>query len=143
ELIRKLYAASKAGVKIKMLVRGICSLVPGIKGVSDNIEVHSIVDRYLEHSRIMVFCNGGDPRYFLSSADMMSRNLDHRSEVAVPVYDTEAQKMLDSYLRLQFDDNVKARVIEKSMRNRYFTNGPIKRIRSQVEFYKALKSINK
>jgi polyphosphate kinase len=143
ELIRKLYAASKAGVKIKMLVRGICSLVPGIKGVSENIEVRSIVDKYLEHSRIMVFCNGGDMRFYLSSADIMSRNLDHRSEVAVPVFDIEAQKMLLRYMELQFADNVKSRIIEQNMRNRYFTAGSTKQVRSQLEFYKVLKSLNK
>ena len=143
ELIRKLYAASKAGVKIKMRVRGICSLVPGIKGVSENIEVRSIVDKYLEHSRIMVFCNGGDMRFYLSSADIMSRNLDHRSEVAVPVFDIEAQKMLLRYMELQFADNVKSRIIEQNMRNRYFTAGSTKQVRSQLEFYKVLKSLNK
>jgi len=143
ELIQRLYAASIAGVKIKMLIRGICSLIPGIKGVSEHIEVFSIVDRYLEHSRIMVFCNGGDHKYFLSSADMMSRNLDHRSEVAVPVYDLKLQRILYQYMMLQFDDNVKSRVLDQSMSNRYKKTALHKPIRSQEEFFKVLKAFNK
>ncbi|MFZ9942965.1 MAG: polyphosphate kinase 1 [Bacteroidia bacterium] len=143
ELIQRLYAASIAGVKIKMLIRGICSLIPGIKGVSEHIEVFSIVDRYLEHSRIMVFCNGGDHKYFLSSADMMSRNLDHRSEVAVPVYDLKLQRILYQYMMLQFDDNVKSRVLDQSMSNRYKKTALRKSIRSQEEFFKVLKAFNK
>ncbi len=108
-LIIKLYQASKAGVKVKLIIRGICSLIPGVKGLSENIEVISIIDRYLEHSRCFVFCNDGDPLYFMSSADWMVRNLDRRIEVSCPIKDPEIKKEIDDYLNIQFSDNVKAR----------------------------------
>ena len=85
-MVSRLYAASQAGVKIRMILRGMCSLVPGVPGLSDNIEVISIIDRYLEHPRVLVFHNNGNPRYFIGSADWMTRNLDHRIEVSTPVY---------------------------------------------------------
>ena len=93
-LIKRLYAASQAGVDIDLLVRGNCSLVPGVKGVSENIRVYGIIDRYLEHSRIFIFCNNDDPLYFIGSADWMQRNLDRRIEVVAPVYDKEIQRDL-------------------------------------------------
>ena len=86
EMIDQLYKASQKGVKIRMIVRGICSLVPGVAGLSENIEAISIVDKYLEHSRIFVFCNAGDEKIYISSADWMVRNLDNRVEVAVPIF---------------------------------------------------------
>ena len=92
KMIAKLYKASQAGVKIKLIVRSICSLVPSIKGLSENIEVISIVDKYLEHSRLFVFCNNGNERHYLSSTDWMQRNLDRRAEVAVPIFDKHIQK---------------------------------------------------
>src|SRR5213078_592494 len=119
EMIAKLYEASEAGVKIKMIVRGVCSLVTGVKGMSDNIEIISIVDKYLEHSRIFVFCNGGHEKYFISSGDWMYRNLDHRSEVAVPIHDKKLQKELRNYLLIQFHDNTKARIINRNQDNKY------------------------
>jgi polyphosphate kinase len=119
EMIKKLYQASQAGVKIKMIIRGICSLVTELKGFSDNIEVISIVDKFLEHSRIFVFANNGDEKYFISSADWMYRNLDHRSEVAIPIYDKDLQKHLMTYLQIQLNDNCKARIINKEQTNEY------------------------
>ncbi|WP_406661082.1 polyphosphate kinase 1 [Methanolobus sp. ZRKC3] len=119
QLIQKLYDASNAGVSIKMIIRGICSLVPGVKGLSDNIEVISIVDKYLEHSRIIIFCNNEDERYFISSADWMVRNLDKRVEVATPIYDLNLQHELKEYMRLQFKDNRKARIINQRQDNTY------------------------
>ena len=119
EMIRKLYQASQAGVKIKMIIRGICSLVTELKGFSDNIEVISIVDKFLEHSRIFVFSNNGDEKYFISSADWMYRNLDHRSEVAIPIYDKDLQKHLMTYLQIQLNDNCKARIINRDQTNEY------------------------
>ncbi len=118
-MIEKLYEASQAGVKIRMIIRGICSLVPGIKGLSENIEVASIVDKYLEHSRVFIFCNGGHEKYFISSADWMVRNLDRRVEVAVPIYDKSIQEELKQFMEIQFADNTKARVINKELDNRY------------------------
>lgn len=119
DMILKLYEASRAGVKIKLLVRGTCSLVPRVKGFSENIEAISIVGRYLEHARVFIFCNGGDEKYFISSADWMSRNLDHRSEVAVPVYDTESQLEMKHIINLQLRDNRKARYLGGKEENTY------------------------
>lgn len=135
DMITKLYEASNAGVKIKLIVRGVCSVVPGVKGMSENIEAISIVDKFLEHSRILVFCNGGNERYYLSSGDWMNRNLDFRSEVAVPVYDIRLQAQLLEYLMMQFRDNTKARVIQKGKNNEYKSREG-KPYRSQDEIYK-------
>ena len=93
-MVRKLYEASTAGVKIEILIRGNCSLVPGVKGLSENIRCVGIIDRYLEHSRILIFANGGNPRYFLGSADWMPRNLNNRIEVMTPVFDADLKKDL-------------------------------------------------
>ena len=117
DMIAKLYEASEAGVKISLIVRGICCLIPGIKGMSENIEVISIIDRYLEHARAYIFHNGGEDRYFLSSADWMRRNLSHRVEVAFPIYDKLLQEEIRTILNLQLGDNVKARIINKKQDN--------------------------
>jgi len=119
QLIDKLYEASGAGVKIELIVRGVCCLIPKVKGKSDNITAISIVDRYLEHSRFMIFGNAGDPLYFLMSADLMERNLDKRIEVGIPVYDKEAQEELGTIFAIQWRDSVKARTLDKHQRNRY------------------------
>lgn len=111
EITEKLYEASKAGVKIRLMVRGICGLLPGKKGLSENIEVNSIVGRFLEHSRIFKFGNGGDPLYFLSSADWMRRNLDRRVETLFPILENKAKERLERILALHFADNVKCRVL--------------------------------
>lgn len=95
EIVKRLYRASQAGVEIRLVVRGNCSLVPGIEGLSDHIFINGIIDRYLEHSRIFIFCNGGKPKYFLGSADWMSRNLDRRVEVVTPVYDADLKRELE------------------------------------------------
>jgi polyphosphate kinase len=135
-MIRKLYDASNAGVKINLIIRGVCCLIPGVKGMSENISAISLVGRFLEHSRIFVFGNGGKPEYFLSSADWMSRNLDHRVEVSVPILDADLKKELDDYLSFQFKGNVKSRIIDKSQRNQYVTKDRAKkRFNSQEEVY--------
>jgi len=139
ELISKLYQASQEGVKIRLIIRGICSLVPGIKGVSENIDVISIVDKFLEHSRLFIFCNGGEEKYFLASADWMSRNLDHRSEVAVPIYDTRLQRELREFMNSQFRDNCKARIIDELQQNQYKKTSSRTRNRTQDDFYKILR----
>ena len=105
ELVRKLYKASQAGVKIQMLIRGICSLVAGIPGLSENIEIRSVLDRYLEHSRVMIFANGGNERIFIGSADWMGRNLDLRIEVITPIYDNEIKKNIRKIINIQLNDN--------------------------------------
>ena len=139
KMIDKLYEASQAGVKIKMIIRGICSLVPGIDGLSENIEVISIVDKYLEHSRIFIFCNGGDEQYFISSADWMIRNLDNRVEVAVPIYDKDLQDELKQFMMLQFSDGKKARIINAEQDNRYRRLPPGQGVRAQEAIYDMLK----
>lgn len=118
EMIEKLYDASQAGVRVTLLVRGICSLIPGVPGMSENIEVRSIVGRYLEHVRLLVFGNDGKPEMYISSADWMTRNLDRRVEVSVPIRDPMLQSELAQYLDLQLRDTVKARAIDASMENR-------------------------
>jgi polyphosphate kinase len=136
EMIAKLYEASQAGVKIKLIVRGICSLVTGVKGMSDNIEAISIVDRFLEHSRIFIFCNDGNEKYYIASGDWMYRNLDNRSEVAVPIYDKELQQELKTLITIQLRDNTKARVLNKTQNNKYVlqTNGHS--VRAQEDTYR-------
>jgi polyphosphate kinase len=138
EMIRKLYEASQAGVKIRMVVRGICSLVPGVKGVSENIEVISIIDRFLEHARVFVFHHGGERKVYLSSADWMTRNIDHRSEVGVPIFDEAIQKQLVDMLEIQWSDQLKARVINDVQDNAYRLSKGKNKIRSQEEIYRYL-----
>ncbi len=135
KLIERLYAASKAGVNIKIIVRGICVLVPGIPGISDNIEAFSIVDKFLEHSRVYIFCNDGKPLYYIASSDWMQRNLDHRIEVACPVFDGNLQEELMNMIRIQLKDNCKARIISARHPNRYRKDATRKKIRAQVEIY--------
>jgi polyphosphate kinase len=143
-IINKLYQASQAGVKIKLIVRGICSLVCGVKGISENIVGVSIVDKFLEHMRIFVFCNGGDEKYFLSSADWMTRNLDHRCEVAVHVRDKHVQKILKNILQIQLSGNTKARILDQTLSNKYKRPRANERqVRAQDEVYEYLLSENK
>ncbi|MDG2208411.1 MAG: polyphosphate kinase 1 [Flavobacteriales bacterium] len=117
DMIEKLYVASQAGVRIDLIIRGICSLIPGVKGMSENIRVRSVIGRYLEHARVLVFGNDGSPDYYLSSADWMTRNLDRRVEVSVPVLDPLLQSDIATYLDLQLRDNVKARRLDARMQN--------------------------
>ena len=99
KIIEKLYEASNAGVEIHMIVRGVCCLIPGVKGMSEQIEVISIVDKYLEHPRVYIFENGGEPKMYISSADLMTRNIENRVEVACPIYDLDLQKqLLDTFM---------------------------------------------
>jgi len=142
-LINKLYGASAAGVKIRMVIRGMCSLVPGVEGVSDNIEIISIVDRFLEHPRVIVTHNDGDPLVYISSADWMTRNIDNRIEVTAPVRDERLKQRIIDILNIQFTDTVKARVIDGEMSNRYVKRGNRKKIRSQVAIYDYLKNVEK
>jgi polyphosphate kinase len=139
QIIRLLYQASGAGVKIRLIIRGICSLIPGVKGLSENIEAISIVDKYLEHARVMVFCNDGKPDFFIASSDMMTRNLDFRSEVAVPVYDKNIQQELMDILEIQWRDNVKAQVLNAEQNNMYRKTGDKEPHRAQEEIYRYLK----
>jgi polyphosphate kinase len=139
QLVMKLYEASDTGVEIKLIVRGMCSLLPGVKGISENIQGISIVDRYLEHPRAYVFYNRGKPRYYIGSADLMTRNLDYRVEVLCPILDEEAQKMIQDILDQQWHDNVKARVIDQNQINELIDNKKkVARIRSQETIHRYL-----
>jgi polyphosphate kinase len=134
KMIDKLYEASRAGVKIQMIVRGICCLVPGVKGMSENIEVISIIDKFLEHTRMYVFCNDNDTKVYISSADWMTRNIDNRVEVSCPIYQNDIKKELLDIFDICWSDNVKARVIDSSKSNDYRKNSKDK-VRAQFELY--------
>ncbi len=131
KIIKKLYKASQAGVKIRLMIRGMFSLIPGVKGLSENIEATGIIDRYLEHTRIFVFANGGNEKIYISSADLMPRNLDNRIEIACPIEDIAIRQTIRDYLEIHWQDNVKARVLNRSMDNQYYANGNAIDIRAQ------------
>lgn len=134
-LIKRLYAASQAGVDIDLLVRGNCSLVPGVKGVSENIRVYGIIDRYLEHSRIFIFCNNDDPLYFIGSADWMQRNLDRRIEVVTPVYDKEIQRDLHHIVACGLQDVSQGHYVNSHDGRPRREEAPTPWYRSQTDLY--------
>lgn len=136
KMIDKLYDASNAGVKIQLIIRGICCLIPGVKEMSENIEAISIVDNYLEHSRVYIFGNGGDPEVFISSADFMTRNIDARVEVTCPIYDDYIkQELIDSF-NVGWKGNVKVRLHSEKLDNKYRVRKPNEStFRAQVETY--------
>ncbi len=134
KMVDKLYEASNAGVKIQMIVRGICCLIPGQKGMSENIEAISVVDKFLEHPRIFIFGNGGDPKVYISSADWMTRNLENRVEVGCPIYDESIRQEVIDTFEISWADNVKARVFNATQDNEYRKNKKVK-VRSQFDMY--------
>ncbi|SMO47656.1 polyphosphate kinase 1 [Solitalea koreensis] len=142
KMITKLYEASQAGVKIKLIIRGICCLVPGLKGYSENISVISIIDKFLEHARVYIFGNNGKELIYLSSGDLMNRNLDNRVEVAFPVIDRESKKIIKDIINIQLKDNTKARVINDLQDNHYKEIAGDQNVRSQVDIYNYLKKMN-
>jgi len=139
KIIEKLYEASNAGVIIKLLIRGNCSLVTGVPKLSKNIQAVGVIDRYLEHSRIMIFANGGDERYFIGSADWMQRNLDNRVEVYTPIYDPDLQKHLKRIIVFGLRDNAKARIVDGTGNNIINSLASDTEFRSQEELYKSYK----
>jgi len=140
ELVELLYKASNAGVKIRLLVRGFTCLVPGIKGLSENIYITSILDQYLEHGRIYIFENGGEEEIYFGSADFMTRNMDRRIEVIAPIYDAAIAEEFKEILNIQLKDNVKARIQDEGETNQYVKRSKWEEpIRSQVEIYNYLK----
>jgi len=141
EIIKYLYEASSVGVKIKLIIRGMCSLIPGIKKVSENIEAIGIVDRFLEHSRFFIFCNNGNDQIYISSADLMPRNLDHRIEVTCPIFDKSIKCDIRRIFDIQWEDNVKARLIDESQSNKFVKKGK-SASQSQIEAYKYVKKMN-
>ncbi|OBQ52563.1 polyphosphate kinase 1 [Tamlana sp. s12] len=134
DMVDKLYEASRAGVKVQMIVRGLCCLIPGVPGMSENIEVISVVDKFLEHSRIYIFGNNGNPKLYISSADWMTRNIENRVEVSCPIYDEEIKQEIIDTFNICWNDNVKARVLSDSQENNYRVNDN-KKIRSQYAIY--------
>ena len=139
-MIVKLYEASQAGVKITLIVRGICSLVTEIAGYSDNIIAYSIVDKYLEHARVFIFGNNGDEKIYITSADWMSRNLDSRSEVAVPILSAEIKTQIKDIINIQLSGNTKVRILDRLQQNLYKKAKPGERkVRVQDEIYNYLK----
>ncbi|WP_055437403.1 polyphosphate kinase 1 [Lacinutrix algicola] len=134
KMINKLYEASNAGVKIEMIVRGICCLVPGVKGMSENIKVVSIIDKFLEHTRLYVFCNDNDTKVYISSADWMTRNIENRVEVSCPIYENDIKEELIDTFNICWKDNVKSRILDKKQTNTYRLDNKEK-IRAQFETY--------
>ena len=141
KMIEKFYQASCAGVKIHMIVRGVCSLVPGVKGVSENIEVVSIVDRFLEHARFFIFENNGAPLYYITSADLMERNLDKRIEVGTPILEPRLQKEIQVIFDTQWSDTTKSRIITKKLANKYKELDDQQPVRSQMKLYEHYKQL--
>jgi polyphosphate kinase len=138
EIISRLYEASAAGVTIRMIVRGMFSLVTGIKDVSDNIKAIGIVDRFLEHTRFMIFCNGGNEECYISSADLMTRNIEHRIEVTCPVFDRSLKNELKQIFEIQWNDNLKARKLDAGLSNK-FVKAKGKLVHSQMEVYNLIR----
>lgn len=134
-LIHELYQASQAGVRVRIIVRGICSLIPGVSGLSDNIEAISIVDRFLEHTRVFFFHNQGDPKIYISSADWMVRNLYYRIETACPIYHPAIREILMDLFEIQWNDTLKARIIDEQQTNPFRKPEKSIALRSQHETY--------
>lgn len=141
EIITYLYEASNAGVTIRLIIRGMLSLVPGLKDFSEGIKAIGVVDRFLEHSRFMIFCNGGDEECFISSADLMTRNLEHRIEVTCPIFDKSIKSEMKKIFEIQWSDNVKARRIDALHTNEFVKRGS-NPVQSQIEVYNYLKKVN-
>lgn len=135
EMVRKLYEASENGVRVDLLVRGNCSLVTGIPGKSDNIRICGIIDRYLEHSRIFIFANGGEKKCFIGSADWMPRNLDNRIEVVTPVYDAKIKEDLEKVIDYGLHDTMQGRIVDGTGENRPWTTEDGEAFRSQEQLY--------
>ena len=138
KMIKLLYRANNAGVKIRLLIRGICCLVPGIKGQSEHIIVTSVVDRFLEHGRVYLFANAGKEKLYIGSADWMTRNLDHRIEVITPILDMDVFAKLKRILDFQLEDNVKARIVDAKQNNYYLYENSDAKKSSQHLIYKSL-----
>ncbi len=138
ELISKLYEAAKAGVEMKMVVRGICCMLTENNKFKFPVQAISIVDEYLEHARVMIFYNGGNEKTFLSSADWMVRNIDHRIEAACPIFEKNIQQEIKEILQIQLSDNIKARKLDNELSNQYVNPRNRKKVRSQIETYNYL-----
>jgi polyphosphate kinase len=138
-LINKLYQASNASVQIKLIIRGICSLVTGVSNQSENITAISIVDRFLEHPRVSISENNSQPKVYISSADWMSRNIDQRVEVTCPIYDPLVKQSIIDIITIQLSDNTKARSLDTKQTNQYQFSVDIPKTRAQIAIYHYLK----
>lgn len=138
DIIKLLYKASNEGVDVRLNIRGMFSMKTGLDGISDKIKAIGIVDRFLEHTRIMIFCNGGNEKYFITSGDLMTRSLERRVEVGVPIFDKDIQKELRDIFDIQWNDNVKARVLDEKLTNKVSVNGNPDEFRSQYKIYNYL-----
>jgi polyphosphate kinase len=141
EIINHLYEAGKSGVTIRLIIRGMISLVPGLQDRSENIKAIGIVDRFLEHTRFMIFCNGGNEECFISSADLMTRNIEHRIEVTCPIFDKSIKNEMKEIFEIQWSDNVKARKLDSTLSNEFVKPGKTP-IQSQIEVYNYIKRVN-
>lgn len=141
KMIKKLYKASNAGVHVRIVVRGICCLIPGKEGLSKNIKATSIVDRFLEHARVFIFHNNGDEKLYVASADWMKRNLSRRVEVAFPIYDPDAREEIMALMDFQLKDNTKARIINKTQSNPFVKSKSKRLIRTQYDTYNYIKKL--
>ena len=141
-MINKLYEASRAGVDVRLIVRGICCLIPDVEQMSENIQAISILDRFLEHARVYIFANDGDEKMFIASADWMTRNLDRRVEVGAPIYDPELYTELRRIIDIQWRDNMKAREINKTFSNPYRRSLPTAPpVRAQLATYRYIEKL--
>jgi len=138
QLIAKLEEAAKAGVEVKMLIRGIFCMYSENKNYKKPVQAISIVDEYLEHARVMIFLNDGDEKVFISSADWMVRNIDHRVEAACPILEKEIKKEIIDLINIQLKDNIKARILDNDLENQYVNPRNKNKVRSQVEIYQYL-----
>ena len=141
KIIEWLYKASNAGVKIRLIIRGMLSLIPGVKNMSENIKAIGIVDRFLEHSRFFIFCHGGDEKVYITSADLMPRNLDYRIEVTCPIFDKSIRNEIRRIFDILWSDNVKARIYDEKQSNTYARDDK-QPFRSQIEVYNYLCLVN-
>jgi polyphosphate kinase len=138
DLINNLSEAAKAGVKLRIIVRGIFCMYTEHPKFNEPVKAISIIDEYLEHARVFIFHNGGDEKVYISSADWMVRNLDHRVEATCPVFDEGIKKVLKNILEIQLSDNVKARILDNELSNKYVKPDGGRRVRSQIEIYNYL-----
>lgn len=142
DIVNKLYEASQAGVDVDLVVRGNCSLVPGIPGVSSHIRIHGIIDRYLEHSRIFIFADGGEEKVFIGSADWMPRNLDHRIEVIAPIYDPAIKGEMKRIVEYGLKDTLQGRIVDGKGGNEFWTSDEVPPFRSQEALYNYYAAVN-
>ena len=141
EMVEKLYEASRAGVKIELIIRSICCVAPGIEKQSENITIRRIVDRYLEHARIFMFHNNGEPELYMGSADWMSRNLHSRIEVIFPIYDEKLKKQIIDVLQIQLSDTKKAVLFRADLSNEKILTVSEKSVASQEATYDYVRNL--